>query len=304
MVQWEKLELTSATGAALDARLWRPESEIVGVVQLVHGMSEHIARYDELAQALCAAGYAVAGHTHLGHGEMAQRLGYFAETGGWDALVGDVHRLRQQTQALYPDKPYFLLGHSMGSFVVRTYCLSHEEGLRGVVLSGTGHQPQAVVAMGALVADVQKAFGMARKPGKLLNQMSFGSYNSAFRPNRTPYDWLSVNEENVDAYIADPYCGFPFTVQGYRDLFDGLSRLAPAHLGTMKPDVPVYLLSGALDPVGAAGKGVETTARELRAAGVADVTVKLYEGGRHEMFNETNRKDVFADLVAWLDARR
>lgn len=304
MGDWEKIELTSVTGAALDARLWRPEGGPVGVVQLVHGMSEHIARYDEAARALCAAGYAVVGHTHLGHGEQAQRLGYFAEDGGWDALVGDVHRLRQQTQALFPGKPYFMLGHSMGSFVVRTYCLQHEAGLSGVVLSGTGHQPQAVVAMGKLVANVQKAFGLAQKPGKLLNQMSFGSYNKAFRPTRTEYDWLSANPDNVDAYIADPYCGFPFTVQGYRDLFDGLSRLAPGHLSAMKPDIPVYLFSGAEDPVGAAGRGVEMTAQELRAAGVKDVTVKLYAGGRHEMFNEDDRQLVFADLIAWLDARR
>ena len=293
----------SVTGQELEYRLWQPEGEVRGVVQVAHGMAEHIARYDGMARALNAAGFVVVGNTHLGHGERATTLGYFADHGGWDALLDDMDALRRKTQALWPDAPYFLLGHSMGSFLARTYCLRYEDGLRGVILSGTGHFPQGTVAAGLLIARLQCLLGMARKPSKLLSGMSFGANNKRVQNPRTGYDWLSTDPAEVDKYIADPYCGFDFTAGGFRDLFTGLKRLAPANLSAMKPDVPVWLFSGAEDPVGDAGAGVQATADELRAAGVRDVSVTLYAGGRHEMFNERDRARVLSDLIEWMSGK-
>lgn len=299
-----ELVISSVTGQQLEAYIWRPDSENVkGVIQLVHGMSEHIIRYDEAAQAFNRAGFVVVGHTHLGHGERAARLGYFAEKNGWEALIGDTHAVRLAVSRDYPELPYFMLGHSMGSFVVRSYCLKHEKGLSGVILSGTGHQPPALLMAGLAVAKIQALFGMGHKPGKLLNKLSFGSYNKGFAPARTEYDWLTTDEKEVDKYVADPLCGFPFTVYGYRDMFEGIRELTPEHLVTMDKAVPVLLFSGDKDPVGENGKGVRITAKELEDAGVKDVTVTLYEGGRHEMFNERDRARVLSDIVAWMEAR-
>ena len=292
----------SITGAGLESRMWLPQGEPRAVVQLVHGMAEHIARYDAMARQLNDQGFLVVGHTHLGHGAAAGTLGWFADHKGWDALVSDVHVLRLSTQASYPDVPYFLLGHSMGSFIVRTYAQRYEEGLAGIILSGTGHFEPLILNAGLLIANLQCLLGGAKKPSKLLESISFAGYNSGFDSVRTAFDWLSKDQATVDAYMADPYCGFPFTAGGYRDMFRGLKNLYPKNLAGMVREVPVYLFSGASDPVGNRGQGVKITAGELRDAGVTDVTVKLYEGGRHEMLNEVERRQVLADLIAWLDS--
>ena len=295
--------ILSKAGYKLETREWKPEGAPIGVVQLVHGMAEHIARYDWVAKRLNAAGFAVVGHTHLGHGELAELPGWFAKSDGWDALVADVHTLRTQTQQQYPGLPYFLLGHSMGSFVVRTYCQTHESGLAGVILSGTGHFEPLILNVGLFIANVQCAFGGEKKPSKLLESISFMGYNSEWSPARTGFDWLSKDTAIVDKYVADPLCGFPFTAGGYRDMFAGLKRLYPENLKTMDKDVPIRLFSGASDPVGGRGAGVKTTVAELQAAGVKDVTFTLYENGRHEMLNEVERELVCDDLIAWLTAQ-
>ena len=294
---------TSVTGQELEKAFWPTEGATRGVVQFVHGMAEHIRRYDAAARALNAAGYAVVGHTHLGHGEKAPLLGYIAAENGWDALIEDVHALRLETQKAYPGVPYFLLGHSMGSFVVRGYCLKYEKGLAGVVLSGTGHFARPVVTLAKTVAGLQCALGGEKKPSHLVEKLSSSGYNRGYDDVQTSFDWLSRDREQVARYIADPYCGFTFTAGAYRDMFDGLSRLYPEKLGTMEKEVPVYLFSGAMDPVGAHGEGVKRVAQELRDAGIRDVTLRLYPDGRHEMFNEVNCDEAYADLIAWLDEK-
>ncbi len=293
----------SVSGEVLDRRLWLPSEAPKAVLQLAHGMAEHIDRYEQTAQALTAAGYAVVGHTHMGHGQNAKVLGNFGKKDGWDVLIQDTHALRQWAQAAYPGIPYFLLGHSMGSFVVRGYCLQHEQGLAGVILSGTGHFDPLIVTVGNLLASLMCALGQGEKPSPFLASMSNAGYNKTYANVSTSYDWLSSEAAVVDAYIADPFCGFHFTARGYRDMFRGLARLYPGKLGAMDQTVPVLLLSGSDDPVGAYGPGVEKVAREIEAVGVGDVTVKLYPGGRHEMFNEKERGQVWADLIAWMDQR-
>lgn len=292
---------TSRSGQTLEKAFWPCRGKPKAVVQLVHGMAEHIRRYEKTAEALNQAGYAVVGHTHMGHGPFADRLGYFGPQNGWDTLIEDVHALRMETQKQFPGVPYVLLGHSMGSFVVRGYCLRYEKGLAGVVLSGTRHSPKAEVAAASAIAGLQCTLGMGQKPGKWLEKLSSGGNNKRYDDVRTPFDWLSRDREAVAKYVADPLCGFTFTVRAYRDMFEGLSRLYPEKLGAMRPDIPVLLLSGDMDPVGGYGEGVKKVAQELRAAGVKDVSVQLYAGGRHEMFNELNKEMVWADLIAWLD---
>lgn len=294
----------SVEGPELDKVIWVPDTQPKAIVQLVHGMCEYIDRYDATARYLNQAGVLVVGHTHLGHGEKAKQLGYFADQGGWDALIEDVHTVRQQTQKDYPNLPYFLLGHSMGSFVVRTYCLKHEEGLAGVILSGTGHFDKLTVGMAKTIASLQCVFGSAKKPSSLLEKLTSAGNTKGYSDVTTPFDWLSRDREQVQRYIADPYCGFTFTASAYRDMFTGLSRLYPEKLDAMAKEIPILLFSGDMDPVGNHGAGVKLVADELKNAGVKDVTVKLYPDGRHEMFNEFNHEEVWADLVQWLNQKR
>lgn len=293
----------SVTGETVGKRLWLPEGKPRAVLQLLHGMAEHIDRYDATAKAMNKAGFAVVGHNHLGHGQEAKTLGHFARQHGWDALIEDTHALRQNTQASYPGTPYFLLGHSMGSFVARGYALKYEKGLNGLILSGTGHFDPPLVAAGMLIASLQCALGAGEKPSGLLASISTAGYNKTYEKARTAFDWLTSDADLVAAYIADPLCGFPFTARGYRDMFEGISRLHPGKLSTMARDIPVLLLSGEDDPVGAYGKGVKKVAQELRSVGISDVTVKLYEGSRHEMFNEKEKERVWGDLVGWMEGR-
>ncbi|MCL1854156.1 MAG: lysophospholipase [Clostridia bacterium] len=291
----------SVAGPELEKRLWLPDGQPKAVLQLVHGMAEHIGRYDAVARRMNEAGCAVVGHTHLGHGDMAEKPGYFAKENGWDALIQDTHALRLNTEAAYPGLPYFLLGHSMGSFVVRCYCLLHEAGLSGVILSGTGHFKPLILAAGSFIARLQCALGGESRPSTLLQRVSSAGYNKTYGQARTSFDWLSTDESVVDAYMADPYCGFPFTARAYQDLFNGLKRLYPGKLATMESDIPLLLISGDRDPVGDYGRGVRKVAEEFRAAGVKNVTVTLYEDNRHELFHDRDRQTVWNDLIKSLN---
>ena len=298
----QETTIRSVTGQELELLCWPCEGQAKGLVQLVHGMAEHMHRYDATARALNAAGYHVVGHTHLGHGKLAKIKGYFADEGGWEAVLSDTHTVRRWAQEQFPGVPCFLLGHSMGSFVVRCYALRHGD-LDGLIISGTGHFEKPILTAGSIIAAVQGLFGGAAKPCKLLHTMNFSANNKTVENPRTECDWLTRDAEQVDAYAADELCGFMFTAKAYADMFDGLKMLYPEKLGTMNKDLPVYMLSGDHDPVGANGVGVRKVHDELKAAGIKDLTLKLYEGGRHEMFNEVNRQQVWADLAAWLDAR-
>lgn len=298
----ERFTFSSTAGPKLDARLWKPDGQPRAVVQFVHGMAEHIDRYDQAARALNAAGIAVVGHTHLGHGPRAVRRGHFADKQGWQHLIDDVHRLRGIAQAQYPGVPYFLLGHSMGSFVVRCYLQEHAQGLHGAMLSGTGHYDKPLVTAALMAANLVCLFGGRKKPSPLMDRLAFASSNKPFAPNRTNFDWLSRVDAEVDKYIADEHCGFLFTGSGYRDLFRGLRRLTDLEaLRRIPADLPMLLFSGDRDPIGGMGLGVEKVAGELRGAGVKHVEVRLYPDGRHEMFNEVNRQEVCRDVIIFVD---
>ncbi len=280
------------------AVLWLPDGEPRGVVQLVHGICEYIMRYDHFARFLNAHGFAVAGHDHLGHGQTAtgpEEYGFFDD---WNEIVSDVHALRKLMGERFPNLPYFLLGHSMGSFVVRTYLIDHPGGLTGCILSGTGQESKFNVTMGKLLTGI----GNPRKVNKLFFDLSIGGYNRAFKPNRTTDDWTCRDTAVVDARLVDPLCNFKTTAGMNHAMMGGLQYVSKKeNLAKMDKSLPVYFFAGDMDPVGAMGKGVRQVAGWFRRAGLKDVTVKLYPGGRHEMLNETNKEEVYADTLAWIE---
>lgn len=282
----------------MEYRVWEPTGEIKAVVQILHGMAEHIGRYERMALALNAQGYAVAGHDHRGHGPKAEKLGYFAKKHGWDAVIKDAHEVTLELKKRYPGKKLVLLGHSMGSFAAREYAIRYGKEIDGLVLSGTGFYPLPLTAAGKAAA----LLSPREKPAKLVDKLAFSGNNKPFLPARTPCDWLSRDEKEVDRYIADPLCGFLFTGQAYSDFFGGLMQLTKENrLSAMPKGLPVYFMSGEKDPVGQMGAGVKKVAEQFRKAGMKDVTVRLYPEARHELFNELNRDAVTKELAEWLD---
>ena len=304
MITLEKIPFTSVAGQPLTLHLWQTDAPCRGVIQLVHGMAEHIARYDRLARALCAAGYTVAGHSHLGHGEDAREdeLGFFGRKDGWDHLVEDVHAAHEMLLKRFPGQRFAILGHSMGSFVTREYLLRYGGDLTAAVICGTGWFPGPLCSVARAAAALCGVFGGWQKPAPLVDRLMSKDNNKAFAPVRTPFDWLSRDTAEVDKYMADLRCGFLFTARGYYDMFTGLKSLSRLQLLAALPgNLPVLFISGDADPIGAQGKGVSTVAQQFRDAGVRDVTVRLYPGARHELFNETNRDEITAELIDWLN---
>jgi len=299
MVQKETIKLKTPNRQDLSLTVWQPETPPRAVIQLLHGMAEHIGRYDRTARDLAAAGYAVAGHDHKGHGPDTpdEELGYFYDRDGWDKVVEDSHAVTVYLRQRFPEVPLVLLGHSMGSFMAREFVLRYPGETDALILSGTGWYPAAVCTAGRLLARMSAA----KKPAKWVDKVAFSGNNKPFEPARTPFDWLSRNPEEVDKYIADPRCGFTFTGRAFYDFFGGLKKLTDLRrLNDLPADEPVYFMSGDSDPVGQMGKGVLTVADQYRRAGVKNVTVHLYTHARHELFNEMNRDEVMSDLISWL----
>ncbi len=300
---------SSAGRCQIHARQWLPEDGgSVGVVQLVHGIAEHIGRYDEFARFLNSHGYIVVGNDHLGHGASVlteEDRGYFADRDGWTHVCNDVRTLQIMTARSFPGLPYFLFGHSMGSFLTRTYLIRFPGTVDGAVICGTGQMPDALIRSGRAAARLEKLRMGGRGKSKLLSKLSFGPYNSQFSPNRTEYDWLSANEENVDAYLADPLCGFETTVGLFLDLMDGVRWIKdPQNLSHMKKETPVFFIAGGLDPVGENGEGVRRAYLSFRDAGMKELDIRIYPGLRHEILNELAREMVYQDVLVWLEAHR
>ena len=223
--------------------------------------------------------------------------------GSWSWVVEDLYARRELAGRRYPGLPVFLLGHSMGSFLARTYLIRYPGTVAGAVLMGTGQMPPAVVAAArALAAKEARKAGDAR-PSPLVNRLAFEAYNRKFAPNRTAYDWLSVRTENVDDYLADPLCGGDPTIGLFREMLGGIAYIEKReNLKRMNRNTPVLFLSGQDDPVGDMGKGVRRAYRSFRRAGVRDVEMKLYPGARHEILNEACGETVCADVYRWLEA--
>jgi alpha-beta hydrolase superfamily lysophospholipase len=297
--------VTASDGTALHTNRWLPDGPPKAAVQLAHGMAEHSARYARLASALTDAGYAVYAHDHRGHGTTGPEddHGFFADENGWASVVDDMRRVTRLAQDENPGLPLFLLGHSMGSFLARSYVIEDSGDLAGLVLSGTGGDPGLLGKAGLLLAKAEARLRGRRHVSPLLDKLLFGRYNAAFKPNRTPFDWLSRDEAEVDAYIADTMCGKTFTSGFFVDLVGAQPAINDRRqVARIRRDLPILLLSGEKCQVGANGRGPREVAERLRSVGVTDVTCTLYPGARHEIFNETNRDEVTADLIRWLDA--
>lgn len=285
---------------------WEPKGAAVAVLQLSHGMMEHIGRYEHFACWMAKQGVAVIGHDHLGHGKTGdvRDLSYFSDEKGSVHLIQDLYKITQVVEKRFLHIPHILLGHSMGSFITRRYLTVYGKHLDGVILMGTGGQPLWMGAMGKLAAMITGIIRGRRYQSQLLQQMVLGSYNYAFRPNRTTNDWLSRDKDQVDAFLKDPYCNIPFSCQAYVDFFNILIDLElHRQFGAIPRNLPVLLISGEQDPVGGFGKGVRRVYKQLLSIGMKDVSMKLYPKARHELLNEINRQEVYEDLRNWMEGK-
>ncbi len=303
----------SADGKSwLRVLLWLPDPVYSrrGVVQLVHGMAEHIERYDSFARFLAGLGYVVFGHDHIGHGKSVgspDELGHLPLRGGKEILLEDVLRVRKAALAFVREDgslPLFLFGHSMGSFVARVSMARNPEGLAGVVLCGTGNQPRAVSLAGRTLSRLIGAFRGGEYRSKAVDSLVVGSFSSSIEDARTPNDWICTDPGVVDAYEADPLSGQMFSVGGYATLTDLTQEAASKASAAAVPDsLPLLFIAGAEDPVGSCGKGVQAAADLYRGQGVEDVQVILYPHMRHEILNEPQRSLVYADVEEWFTER-
>lgn len=284
----------------------RPPGAAKAVVHVAHGMAEHAARYERLAEALTAAGYVVYANDHRGHGKTARtdaELGFFASSGGFRRVQRDIEQLIDLEKQENPGLPVVLLGHSMGSFLAQAVMIERGHDLGGVVLSGSSGKPGALASVGKVLARVERVRLGERGKSSFLDKMSFDRFNAAFQPSRTAFDWLSRDEAEVDKYIADPRCGFVCAASLWVDLLDALGQIsAPERQARIPKDLPVYIFSGSRDPVGENTKSLEQLLGAYRRAGLRAVKHRFYPNGRHEMLNETNREEVTRELITWLDA--
>lgn len=301
-----KKEYTFSSSSGLSdihALSYAPDNgDVKAIIQISHGMAEHKERYEDFAGFLTSKGFAVFINDHLGHGQSVadeSELGYFGEKDGFRDIVSDLKSLTDIAKAEYPDVPFFIFGHSMGSFLARSYCEKYSAHIDGAIFCGTsGTNPGA--GIGAMLSSF-----IAKKKGshyrsEFIDTLAFGNYNKRFE-GRTKYDWLTRDETVVDKYIDDPLCGFLFTAAGYRDLFTLLKSVSvKAWYDSLPYSLPILLISGALDPVGDYSKGVAQVYKDLKDTGHKDVTLKLYDNSRHEILNEISKEVVYADVADWV----
>ena len=303
MTEYKGTFLSSDGKTELTYALTEPDVPVRGIVQIIHGMAEHISRYSDYAAHLASLGFVCAGEDHLGHGESCfddEKLGFFARTDGWRMLIADAHSLTLILKEKYPNVPVFLLGHSMGSFIARLYLSEYAEELTGAVIMGTAGPGAPTGAAVAMINTISLFKGEMHR-SKFIDKLAFGSYNKKIEPKRTKFDWLTKDDAIVDKYIADDKCGFLFTLSGYRDLMTLIRECnASTWPETVPTDLPVLIISGDCDPVGNYGEGPKKVAGMLAAAGSIGVTLRLCKGDRHEILNETDREEVYSIIDEWI----
>jgi len=280
--------------------VWEPEGAPRAVIQLFHGLGEHVARYDRFAQAAMQHGYAIVAHNHRGHGPETDNIGFFSSAKGWDLLVEDGHRVSEFLQQRFPGLPVVLLGHSMGSFIAQNYALRFGQNLAALVLSGSTWPSRPLLFISRPLARLLSWRHGLRGASPLLDKLGFGDFNKRFEPARTELDWLSRDPGEVDAYIDDSLCGGPYSTGLWIDLFGGLLRISTNQaLQQIPADLPVLITGGADDPVGGEA-GMMKLASRYEASGHHQLSSKIYAGGRHEMLNETNRDEFTGDVLRWI----
>ena len=300
----ERFDLAAEDGFRLSAMRWVPKSPRA-VLQISHGMAEYAARYAPFAAACAEAGVAVYAHDHRGHGASIDEgtpLGFFAAEDGWAKVVGDLHTMHEHARAEHPNVPVFFLGHSMGSFLGRAYLLAHGGEVAGAVLSATGWRAGPLNHVLRRVAQSESHKHGPRTPSGRMTSLVFGTFNLRFLPARTEFDWLSRDTTAVDEYIADPLCGFSCSGQLWTDFFAGVSEVEKAENdpSRLARALPLLLVVGSHDPVSLGGLGHAQLAKRYRAAGNVNVDDRRYPGARHELLHETNRHEVWSDIVGWI----
>lgn len=299
----KEFNFPSVSGIAdIFTRVWLP-NEPIAAFQISHGMAEHGERYEEFAASLCEKGFAVFLADHIGHGKSVKsddELGFFGND-GWNTFVEDQRLLTEIIEKDYPELPIIFFGHSMGSFIAREYIARYgkDERIKGAIICGTsGKNPASGIAI-SLAGAIAKIKGEKFK-SKFIDGLAFGTYNKKITPSRTSFDWLTHENEIVDKYIADKYCGFLFTAAGYKDLFTILTRVSEkGWYERVNNSLPLFVIAGNEDPVGQYGKGVKQVYNDLKAAGCKDISLKLYDGMRHEIHNEIDRRSVYDDIGNW-----
>jgi len=306
MVKKEEFYYDSADKKTkIHAIKWYPENEkIIASVQISHGMLEFIDRYDEFARVLAEKGYLVSGNDHLGHGNSILTevdKGFFCEEKGNQVVLEDIYKLMEIVKKEHPNVPYLVLGHSMGSFLIRQFITIYSEEVQGAIIVGTGYQPYALVKTGQLITGLMTIFKGWRYRSNFVNNLAIGKNNKKFEPSRTSCDWLSRDEKVVDAYINDQRTNFVFTLNAFYNMFKGILCLyKKRNLGLITKDLPILILSGEEDPVGDFGKAAVKLYDSFKELGMNKVTMKLYEDARHELLNETNRNKVYEDILEWI----
>lgn len=300
----KNMELPSNDGVhKLHVVVWQPDGEPKAVLQLSHGMIEFIERYEGLAQYLNEQDILVIGNDHLGHGHTAGRdedLGYFCPEYMSETVVKDLHTVTEYAKKEYPGIPYFLLGHSMGSFMARRYLMTYGDELTGAILCGTGEQTSATLFAGKTAAGILGAFKGQRYRSEFIRKTSFKGYNDRFE-KRTENDWLTKDQSIVDWYNGHKFCTFGFTINGYKTLFEVLTYIQKQeNYNKIPKNLPVYMIAGEDDPVGNYGEGVKHIYQQYKDSGIKDISIKLYPNDRHEILNELDKETVYADVADWI----
>jgi alpha-beta hydrolase superfamily lysophospholipase len=303
-VHTKQFQFALPDGGSAHVHRWLPEGKAIAAVQIIHGMAEHGGRYARLAQALTTVGFAVYAQDLPGHGRTARapdELGHFADHGGWNLVLGQINQLRQHIEHEQQQLPLFMLGHSMGSFLLQDYLVEHGRGLAGAVFSASSGDLGPLRVVGLTLLRIEALWYGRRNRSALAETLSFKDFNRKFKPKRTDFDWLSRDAAEVDLYIKDPRCGFRCSCGLWIDLLSAAGQHAdPQRLAAIPKNLPVLIVNGSDDPATQGAKGPRALERLYRKSDLKDVSVRIYDDARHELLTETCRDLVTQDLVRWL----
>ncbi len=289
------------------AKKWIPENEVKAVLQITHGMLEHIERYNDFASYIADNNILVTGQDLLGHGcsvKSSEQRGFFATRNGNEILLNDITTLMKITKAEFPKIPYFHLGHSMGSYLIRQFITEHSKDISGAILVGSGYPSRVLISFGEALSKLIGSFRGQNYRSEFLDKISIGSFNKHYKNPKTAVDWLSRDQKVVEDYVNDEKIDFIFSTNAYMNMYKSIKHIHKSReIRKVSKELPIIFLSGSEDPVGDMGEGVRKSYQKLADQGFMDVAIKLYDGARHEIINETNKKEVYQDICNWIDER-
>lgn len=286
---------------------WLPDHKVKAILQITHGVTEHILRYEELAKYFTERKIAIVGIDLLGHGKSISKdmePMYFGPKGSWNLVVKDIETCRNVIQKELPNIPYYLLGFSLGSFLARSYVIQYDNSIDGLILLGTGQTPILQIEIAKLLTNIEAKKANDDKTTPLIKKLTFDTYNQKFKPNKTDLDWLCSNEKSLNEYLNDPLRGEAFTIGLFRELLNGMKFTSKKqNIQQMNKETPILLLSGKEDPVGEFGKGVQRVKNAFQAVGIKDVTIKLYPKLRHDILHEEPKENIYKDIYDWIEEK-